>query len=71
MMIDHVSIRPGDIVLAEGEAILTILRKDAERILLKTEEIIGTGRKVWAEAAWWILKSNRLDRYGHICVSRT
>lgn len=64
--IGNVEIHPGDIVLAEFEAILVIPRKDAERVLLKAEEIVSAEGKVRAEAASGIPPSDSLDRHGHI-----
>lgn len=64
--IGDVRIHPGDIVLAEFEAILVIPRKDAERVLLKAEEIVAAEGKVRAEAASGIPPSESLDRHGHI-----
>ena len=64
--IGDVRIEPGDIVLAEFEAILVIPRKDAERVLLKAEEIVAAEGKVRAEAASGIPPSDSLDRHGHI-----
>lgn len=64
--VGDVRIQPGDIVLAEFEAILIIPRKDAERVLLKAEEIVAAEAKVRAEAALGIPPSDSLDRHGHI-----
>jgi regulator of RNase E activity RraA len=64
--IGGVQIHPGDIVLAEFEAILVIPRKDAERVLLKAEEIVAAEGKVRDEAASGIPPSDSLDRHGHI-----
>jgi regulator of RNase E activity RraA len=64
--IGNVSISPGDIILAEFEAILVIPRKEAERVLLKAEEIVAAEGKVRAEAASGIPPSESLDRHGHI-----
>ena len=64
--IGGVHIQPGDIILAEFEAILVIPRKDAERVLLKAEEIVAAEGKVRAEAASGIPPCESLDRHGHI-----
>jgi regulator of RNase E activity RraA len=66
LTIGGVHIQPGDIVIAEFEAILVIPRKDAERVLLKAEEIVAAEAKVRAEAASGIPPSESLDRHGHI-----
>jgi regulator of RNase E activity RraA len=64
--IGDVRINPGDIVLAEFEAILVIPRAEAERVLLKAEEIVASEGKVRDEAASGIAPSDSLDRHGHI-----
>lgn len=64
--IGDVRIQPGDIILAEFEAVLVIPRGDAERVLLKAEEIVAAEEKVRVEAASGIPPSESLDRHGHI-----
>lgn len=64
--IGDVRIQPGDIVLAEFEAILVIPRRDAERVLVKAEAIAAAEGKVRTEAASGTPPSDSLDRHGHI-----
>jgi 4-hydroxy-4-methyl-2-oxoglutarate aldolase len=64
--IGNVQINPGDIILAEFEAILVIPRSKAELVLVKAEEIVAAEKNVRDEAAAGIPPSDSLDRHGHI-----
>jgi regulator of RNase E activity RraA len=64
--IGDVVINPGDIIVAEFEAILVIPRREAERVVAKAEEIVAAEHKVRKEAASGVAPSDSLDRHGHI-----
>lgn len=64
--IGGVVVNPGDIVMGEFEAVIVIPRADAERVLVKAEEIVSSEAKVRAETSSGIPPIESLDRHGHI-----
>ena len=64
--IGSVTIHPGDIIFAEFDGILVIPRANAERVLLKAEEIVAAEERVRAEVASGIAPETSFDRHGHI-----
>jgi len=64
--IGDVTIEPGDVVLADFDGILVIPAADAERVLLKAEEITGAEAKVRDEMVTGESPLDSLGRHGHI-----
>jgi 4-hydroxy-4-methyl-2-oxoglutarate aldolase len=66
LVIGDVTVNPGDIVFGEFEGILVIPRADAERVLLKAEEIVEAEGRVRDEMRTGTSPSASFDRHGHI-----
>jgi regulator of RNase E activity RraA len=66
VVIGGVTINPGDIVFGEFDGILVVPQENAERVLLKAEEIVEAEGRVRAEVAEGIAPSESFDRHGHI-----
>ncbi len=64
--IGGVTIHPGDIIFGEFDGILVIPRSEAERVLLRAEEIVGAERQVRAEMQTGVAPLSALERHGHI-----
>ena len=61
-----VTIHPGDVILAEFDGVLVIPAADAERVLLRAEEIIAAEGLVRQEVASGTSPSESFNRHGHI-----
>lgn len=66
LLVDGVTVHPGDIVFGEFEGVLVIPRADAERVLAKAEEIVAAEGRVRDDVRAGITPSESLDRHGHI-----
>ena len=64
--IGDITIRPGDVVLAEFDGILVIPAADAERVLVRAEEIVGAEELVRAEMQAGESPLSSLNRHGYI-----
>jgi regulator of RNase E activity RraA len=66
VVIQGVVVNPGDIVFGEFDGILVIPRADAERVLVKAEEIAGAEGRVRAEVRDGVSPLASFERHGHI-----
>lgn len=64
--IGAVTIHPGDVVIGEFDGILVVPAAEAERVLLKAEEIVGAEGKVREEMRAGVSPLAGLRKYGHI-----
>ena len=64
--IGDVTIHPGDVVLAEFDGILVVPRQDAERVLLRAEEIVQAEELVRQEMREGESPLAGLERHGYI-----
>lgn len=64
--VGDVTISPGDVVMAEFDGILVIPQADAERVLVRAEEIVGSEALVRAEMQAGESPLSSLERHGHI-----
>lgn len=64
--IGDVTISPGDVVIAEFDGILVIPSSDAERVLIRAEEIVGSEALVREEMQAGGSPLASLERHGHI-----
>jgi regulator of RNase E activity RraA len=64
--IGTVTVHPGDIVVAEFDGILVVPEADAERVLLKAEEIVAAEGQVRLEMRDGVPPLESLRRHGHI-----
>ena len=64
--IGEVTIHPGDVILAEFDGILVIPRQDAERVLLRAEEIVQAEELVRQEMRAGESPLAGLERHGYI-----
>lgn len=64
--IGGVTVHPGDVVIAEFDGILVVPKDDAERVLLKSEEIVAAEGKVRIEMREGVPPLEGLRRHGHI-----
>jgi regulator of RNase E activity RraA len=64
--IGGVTVNPGDVVIGEFDGVLVVAADDAERVLLKAEEIVGAEGKVRAEMRSGTSPLEGLRKYGHI-----
>ena len=60
------TIHPGDVVIAEFDGILVIPAAEAERVLLRAEEIVGSEALVREEMRSGGSPLSSLERHGHI-----
>lgn len=60
------TIHPGDVVIAEFDGILVIPAAEAERVLLRAEEIVGSEALVREEMRSGESPLSSLERHGHI-----
>ena len=64
--IGDITISPGDVILAEFDGILMIPAADAERVLLRAEEIVGSEALVREEMQAGESPLSSLNRHGYI-----
>ena len=64
--IDEVVIHPGDVVIGEFDGILVVPKEQAERVLLRAEEIVASEEQVRREVAAGGTPMESFDRHGHI-----
>jgi len=64
--IGDVAIHPGDVVIGEFDGVLVVPAAEAERVLLKAEEIVSAEGRVRAEMRAGIPPIESLARHGHI-----
>ena len=64
--IGGVTIHPGDVVIGEFDGVLVVPAADAERVLLKAEEIVAAEGRVRAEMRAGVPPLDSLERHGHI-----
>lgn len=64
--IGGIEIRPGDLVFAEFDGILVVPAADAERVLLKAEEIVAAEELVRADMRAGVSPLAGLDKHGYI-----
>lgn len=64
--IDGMTIEPGDIIIAEFDGILVVPSAEAERVLLRAEEIVDSEALVRTEMASGESPMSSLKRHGHI-----
>jgi 4-hydroxy-4-methyl-2-oxoglutarate aldolase len=64
--IGGVGIDPGDVVIGEFDGVLVVPAADAERVLLKAEEIVSAEGRVRAEMRAGVPPVESLERHGHI-----
>ena len=64
--IDDITINPGDVILAEFDGILVIPSSDAERVLIRAEEIVGAEELVRREMQAGESPLSSLERHGYI-----
>lgn len=64
--IDGVTIEPGDVVIGEFDGILVIPSAEAERVLIRAEEIVGSESLVRQEMVAGESPLSSLERHGHI-----
>ena len=60
------TINPGDVILAEFDGILVIPAADAERVLVRAEEIVGAEELVREEMQAGESPLSSLNRHGYI-----
>ena len=66
VQIGNVTISPGDVILAEFDGILVIPASDAERVLIRAEEIVGAEVLVREEMQAGESPLSSLNRHGYI-----
>lgn len=64
--IGGIAVHPGDIVIGEFDGVLVVPAAEAERVLLKTEEIVSAEGRVRAEMRAGVPPIESLARHGHI-----
>lgn len=64
--IGAVTVEPGDVVIAEFDGVLVVRQADAERVLLKAEEIVAAEGKVRADMRAGVSPLEGLRKHGHI-----
>lgn len=64
--IGDVTIRPGDVMFGEFDGVLVVPGAEAERVLLRAEEIITSEQRVRNEVAAGSAPMESFDRHGHI-----
>ncbi len=64
--IGGVVVHPGDVVIGEFDGILVVPAAEAERVLLKAEEIVNAEGRVRAEMQAGVAPLESLERHGHI-----
>ena len=64
--IGGVGIDPGDVVIGEFDGVLVVPAAEAERVLLKAEEIVSAEGRVRAEMRAGVPPIESLQRHGHI-----
>jgi regulator of RNase E activity RraA len=64
--IGGVGIDPGDVVIGEFDGVLVVPAADAERVLLKAEEIVSAEGRVRDEMRAGVPPIESLERHGHI-----
>jgi len=64
--IGDVTIRPGDVVVAEFDGVLVVPAAEAVQVLVKAEEIVSAEDKVREEMRAGIAPFESLGRHGHI-----
>jgi len=64
--IGDVLIHPGDVIIGEFDGILVIPKEQAERVLLRAEEIVASEEQVRREVAAGGTPMESFDRHGHI-----
>ena len=60
------TISPGDVVIAEFDGILVVPAADAEQVLIRAEEIVGSEALVREEMQAGGSPLSSLERHGHI-----
>lgn len=66
VVIDGIDVFPGDIVVAEFDGVLIVPGTEAERVLIKSEEIAGIELLVRSDMKLGVSPLEGLTRYGHI-----
>ena len=66
VLIGGVTIDPGDVIIGEFDGILVIPRAEAERVLLRAEEIAQSEVRVRQDVAAGGTPLDSLDQHGHI-----
>lgn len=64
--IGSVTVHPGDVVIGEFDGVLVVPAAEAERVLLKAEEIVGAEERVRGEMRAGVPPLQSLERHGHI-----
>ena len=57
---------PGDVVIAEFDGVLVVPEADAERVLVKAEEIVSAETRVRADMRAGVSPLEGLQKHGHI-----
>ena len=64
--IADVTVHPGDVVIAEFDGVLVVPEADAERVLVKAEEIVSAEERVRADMRAGVSPLEGLQKHGHI-----
>jgi regulator of RNase E activity RraA len=64
--IGDVTVHPGDVVIAEFDGVLVVPQADAERVLVKSEEIVSAETRVRADMRAGVSPLEGLQKHGHI-----
>lgn len=64
--VGDVVVNPGDVIIGEFDGLLVVPSEQAERVLLRAEEIVSAEAKVRSEVAAGGAPMESFDRHGHI-----
>jgi len=64
--VGDITVHPGDLIVAEFDGVVVVPAADAERVLIKAEEIAGAESKVRGEVSTGTSPMNSFERHGHI-----
>ena len=64
--IGDITVHPGDVIVAEFDGVVVVPTADAERVLIKAEEITGAESRVRREVSTGTSPMRSFERHGHI-----
>jgi regulator of RNase E activity RraA len=64
--IGDITVEPGDVVIGEFDGVLVVPKADAERVLVKAEEIVSAEEHVRADMRAGVSPLEGLRKHGHI-----